>query len=265
MDQRRRTFLKLLGALGIYSVWPANPAGAEDKAAAKIIYINPGHGGGDEGAVHTNAKGVVDLTEARANLGISLKLAEILRAKGYTVLLSREDAGVKEDAPEDTNGDGRLTNRDGLQRVVDEANDSKADLFISVHNNAATAKSAHGTEVYYCASRTFGAKSKRLARLALAHILEELKSAGYESFNRGVKDDSSLYRNRGHLFVLGPSTGTSSFRRIVHPRETKMPGILGETLFVSNETESALLKRDDIRAAIARGYAAAVDEYFQGA
>lgn len=265
MDKHRRTFLKLLSALGLYSLWPIHPVVAEEKAAPKIIYINPGHGGGDEGAVHKNAKGAVDLTEAQANLGISLKLAELLRSRGYTVILSREDGGKAEGPPEDTNGDGRFTNRDGLQRVVDEANESKADLFISVHNNASSAKSAHGTEVYYCASRSFADKSKRLARLTLAHIVEELKKTGYESLNRGIKNDTVLYRNRGHLFVLGPSTGTSAWRRIVHPRETKMPGILGETLFVSNDTEAALLRRDDIRAAIARGYADAVDEYFQEA
>ncbi len=265
MDTHRRTFLRLLSALGIYSLWPIRPASAEGKAAPKVIYINPGHGGSDQGAVHKNAKGEVDLTEAQANLGISLKLAELLRSRGYTVILSREDDGKDEGPPEDTNGDGRFNHRDGLQRIVDEANESKADLFISVHNNAAPVKSARGTEIYYCASRPFADKSKRLARLALTHIREELKKAGYESLNRGIKDDTVLYRNRGHLFLLGPATGTSSWRRIVHPRETKMPGILGETLFVSNDTEAALLRREDIRAAIARGYADAVDAYFQEA
>lgn len=261
MEGPRRTFLKWLGALGLYALWPARSSRAAPATPRRVIYLNPGHGGADQGAVHKDAVGKVDLTEAEANLGIALKLAALLREKGYTVILSREGDEDAPDEPRDINGDGRLNYRDGLQRVIDEANEQKADLLISIHNNGAPTRDARGTEIYYCASRPFADQNRRLARLALTHILEELKKAGYEPLNRGIKDDRVLYRGRGHLFLLGPA-GTSTWRRQVHPRETKMPGILGETLFVTNDVEAALLKRDDIRAAIARGYAAAVDAFF---
>jgi N-acetylmuramoyl-L-alanine amidase len=42
-----------------------------------------------------------------------------------------------------------------------------------------------------------------------------------------------------------------------------MPGALGEALFVSNDTEAALLQRDDVKQRIAEGYRDGVEAYFR--
>ncbi|MDI7276082.1 MAG: N-acetylmuramoyl-L-alanine amidase, partial [Anaerolineae bacterium] len=113
---------------------------AAPAAKGKLIYIDPGHGGSDPGAVHKADGGQVDVAEEDANLAISLKLADMLRADGYDVQLTR--TSDSEVVPGSKAAD--------LQKRVDMANEAGADLLISVHHNAAGNESARGTEVWYC-------------------------------------------------------------------------------------------------------------------
>ena len=242
---------------------------AADEPDVQTVFLDPGHGGIDSGAIHRNARGVVDLQEKNVNLAVALKTAELLRAKGYRVILSRE----KDQRPgrdKDVNGDGRITHRDGLQAAVDAANESGADLFISIHSNGNRDPDTSGIEAYYCADRDFADEGRRLAGLVKDNLLKALKDIDYKATNRGVKNDSVLFpwaRGRGHLFVLGParvsSWGWGWNRRSSHPRATKMPGALGEGLFLSNDVEARLLASREGQSALARGYAAAVVAYFE--
>lgn len=252
-------------------------AADESKEARAVIFLDPGHGGEDPGAVfHGNGWTV---REAEVNLRVALLTADRLRDRGYAVFLSREtddQAGGSEDA----NGDGRSTLRDGLQSVVDQAQAVKAGLFLSIHHNGSVNRAAGGSEVYYCADRPFAADSFRFSELVLDNVLAKLRREGYWSYNRGVKDDSVLYtrgERRGHLFVLGPvrslrpraeaadaalpgpaPTGRS-FGKL---RATEMPGALSEALFISNPTEAWLLAQPRIHAALADAFADAIDQYF---
>jgi N-acetylmuramoyl-L-alanine amidase len=232
--------------------------------AVRTVFIEVGHGGIDSGAVRYGADGEVDMLEKEVNLSVALKTASLLRFRGYTVVLSRGSA-VRPGRDEDVNGDGRITNRDALQAVVDAANESGADVFLSLHSNSAWDATESGLEVYYCADREFAGESRRLAGLVLDNLRRALQNIGHDAAIRGVKDDTSLYRWRswqGHLFVLGP-VRTSS-RRASHPRATQMPGALGEALFMSNDEEAAILASEEGQWALARGYTAAVEAYFAG-
>ncbi len=255
-------FLALALALAL-----AGPAAADEPAPRARVFLDPGHGGPDPGAVFYGDGFTV--REAQVNLRVALLTADRLRARGFEVDLSREtddQAGGSEDA----NGDGRVTTRDGLQSVVDEANQSGADLFLSIHHNGSVNRAASGSEVYYCADRPFADASFGFGSLVLNHILAKLQAQGYASYNRGVMDDSVLYTRgayRGHLFVLGPVRPprfgvTPSARYAPKLRATEMPGVLSEALFVSNPTEAWLLSQPRIQAALADAFADAVDEYF---
>lgn len=247
-----------VGAAGYDADTPA----AAPSPATRTIFLDPGHGASDSGAFRVGADGVVELRETEVNLAIALKTAELLRARGYDVVLSREtDERVGEDR--DVNGDGRITKRDPLQAVVDAANESGADLFIALHSNSALDPTTSGVEVYYCAERLFGAESRRLAQLVQDNVLRALADVGYYAEDRGVKEDGVLYQwrgRRGHLFVLGPVRTWG--HRTVHPRATEMPGVLAEVLFVSNRRDAAILGSERGQWAIARGYMAAVEAYF---
>lgn len=92
------------------------------------IFIDPGHGGSDPGAVNTN----LNLKESDVNLDTALRLERILKARGFETKLSRTtDVFVP------------LTERAAM------ANNWGADYFISVHSNASVDPNAKGTEVLY--------------------------------------------------------------------------------------------------------------------
>ena len=250
-------------------------------ASERVVFLDPGHGNGDGGATTHLADGTL-VREADLALSIAQKTAELLRAKGYQVVLSREKE-YRAGHGDDNNNDGRLNYRDDLQTVVDMANNTKADLFISMHHNGAANRDAKGVEVYYCEDRPFAKQSIRLAELVQANLLQALRDIGYEAEDRGAKDDSVLYawrrplftipapsgagrdgalppvpsNFRGHLFVLGPARPERG-----KPSATEMPGVLGESLFVSNEVEATLLAQERVQWALARGYANAVVTYF---
>lgn len=166
------------------------------------IFINPGHGGSDPGACGNGLK------EADVALKIGRRVEGYLRAVGYDV---------------------KLFQYDGLGEICADANAWKADLFVSIHCNAATGN-AKGTETY----SSGGAKSTRLAECIQAQLVKSLPVV-----NRGVKVGERLY-------VL---------------KNTDAPAVLVETAFIDNPDDAKLLvdREDDFARAIARG----VTDYFQ--
>lgn len=122
---------------------------------AKKVFIDPGHGGTDSGAV-----GVDNLLEKNINLQVAKKVEELLKKQGLDVKLSRYS--------DETVSLGSRTNN---------ANAWKADCFISIHCNAFNEK-ANGVETYSHTSATND--------LANRIHFELLKTKAY-SANRGTK------------------------------------------------------------------------------
>lgn len=89
------------------------------------IFLDPGHGGHDPGAVGTKSK------EAENVLKVALALEKKLKAQGHEVKLSRRT-------------DTYLT----LKQRADLANAWGADVFISLHDNSAVTKIATGFETF---------------------------------------------------------------------------------------------------------------------
>jgi N-acetylmuramoyl-L-alanine amidase/peptidoglycan/xylan/chitin deacetylase (PgdA/CDA1 family) len=222
---------------------PVKPAGS------RTIFLDPGHGGADPGAVHTAADGTADLLEKDLNLDVAKRLGALLTAGGYKVVYARTTDAPAPGAPE---GNTRSAIRADMQARVDLADAVGADLFISIHHNGFGDPSAAGTETYYCEDRPFFEKSKFLAQLALDSLIKELANIGYTAYNRGIHDDFGVLRTGFHYFVLGPTAA----------RPTDMPAIIGEALFVTNNADAAILKSDSGRQAIARGYYQAIRAYF---
>lgn len=230
-------------------VWEprAPPAGR-----LRTIALDPGHGGPEVGAANGT------LAEKHVNLQIALLLAELLVNDGFRVVLTRDsDRAVH---PEYVQSGVRSQLTRDLQARVDIANRAQADLFLSIHNNGSADPGQRGTEVWYNRLRPFADRNLALAELVLEGILRHLQAIGHPTFNRSVKDDTyfRFFRGRAfNIYVLGPGDG---------PRPhvpTAMPGVLGESLFLSNPTDAAALRRPETLAAIARGYRDAVLAYFE--
>ncbi len=98
-----------------------------------LIVVDPGHGGRDEGTRYGNLK------EKDVNLDISLKLAKLIKNKGYKYLLTRDkDVALDEILSKD------------LEKRWQLANNKGATLFISIHNNYLENDSKYkGTETLY--------------------------------------------------------------------------------------------------------------------
>jgi N-acetylmuramoyl-L-alanine amidase len=116
-----------------------------------LIAVDPGHGGADR-----YTRGPTGLTEADANLYISLRLRDMLEAAGARVMMTRE--------------------RDMTVPLGDRprmAADSNAHVLVSVHNNAfpdgVNPWTNAGTSMYY-----FHPHSADLARVMQHEMLEEL-------------------------------------------------------------------------------------------
>lgn len=122
---------------------------------AKKVFIAPGHGGSDSGAVANSLK------EKDLNLTISLACRDELERHGVSVKMSRE-TDVAETLSNQTN----------------ESNAFNPDLSVNIHNNAG---GGDGAEVFYSIKSINGGTDKTLA----LNILDELKKIGQNS--RGAK------------------------------------------------------------------------------
>jgi N-acetylmuramoyl-L-alanine amidase len=232
----------------------------ERAGTVKVVYIDAGHGGIETGAVHVGTDGKVDLIERDLNLRIALKLRALLERNGYGVAMSRETAASPNTPAIDRNNDGRVNNRDEYQAVVDKAIESKADLFVSIHNNGSTNKEISGTEVWFSPVRAFADKNLLFARLLQSNLVASIRALGYNVVDRGIKDDSNfrVFNGRAYeIFVLGEADATR-----FHPRAADVPGALGESLFLSNEADAAMLLRESTLDVIAQGYYNAIVVYF---
>ncbi len=246
---------------GLDSGSKASPSQSTGEPGLKVrtIAIDPGHGGSEVGAAQTLLNGTI-VREKEVNLKIALGLRDLLQANGYRVVLTREtDSGASGLSGEPPGGYSRT--RADLQGRIDIANNAKADLFVSIHNNGSADPLQSGTEVWYCKDRPFADASFVLAQLVLESLVSEITATGYNVRNRGMKEDASfrVWQGRSyHLFVLGPPRTEPAITRAA-----QMPGILVETLFISNPTEASLLARDDVLDAIAEGYYQGIVAYFE--
>lgn len=111
--------------------------GQDRPLLGKIIYLDPGHGGTDPGAIYK------DIKESDINLSICQILREKLELAGATVYLTREG-----DYDLSRIGASRRKKSD-LENRVKLINQSNADMYISIHLNSTTSSTWHGTQIFY--------------------------------------------------------------------------------------------------------------------
>lgn len=102
----------------------------------KTIYIDPGHGGRDSGAVYKN------IYEKDINLEISKKLEKELTSHGATVYMTRYD---------DTDlsiGESNKKRSDLANRAY-KINKTKPDIYISIHQNYIKSSKWKGLQIFY--------------------------------------------------------------------------------------------------------------------
>ena len=222
------------------------PAAIPSASRIPLVVLDPGHGGDEIGAVWN---GVV---EKDSNLDMAFRVEALLQSQGLDVLLTRRSDARAIPDPSLPSVGGSATRGD-LQARLDMANTAGASVWVSLHSNGSSNRLERGVEVWYDPNRAFGWDNLRLAGLLQSSVIEELNAYGYPVLSRGLKDDTCFryFRDRCFtLFVLGGSSETH--------RAAQMPGALIESLFVSNESDNAVLRSGAGRDAIARGIAQAI-------
>ncbi|MBM3255613.1 MAG: N-acetylmuramoyl-L-alanine amidase, partial [Candidatus Omnitrophica bacterium] len=222
-------------------------------AAAKIrkIVIDAGHGGRDPGAI-----GRAGLREKDVTLDIAKRLASLLRSNGYNIIMTRStDVFVS------------------LSRRVQIANNSKADLFISIHANANRVRSLSGFEVYCIPGnandyrRALSAAEKETLNLGNACISSPSLKL------RTILWDMIYTSNRAQSLKLArdicSSVGSNLNTRVIGTKSanfyvlkgTSMPSILVEIGFLSNPSEERMIRNSSYRQQVASAIASAISEY----
>ena len=218
---KRQLFLFLLPAiLVIGALYVHN--NSSDKLPGKIIVIDAGHGGIDPGA---NRSGIL---EKDINLAIALELKNVLNEYGAKVVLSRQTD--VELSPECDNEKVRGRYHRDLAARVEMAEESDADLFISLHANAASNTKRQGADVFYYAKSEAG---KALSNSILAELSKVVKAA-----QAGSPAD---------YFVL---------------RRNKIPAALIEVGYITNIEERSSLQSPQHQRKLAEAIAKGIDDYY---
>lgn len=119
----------------------------------KVVVIDPGHGGSDVGATRNG------IYEKNITLEISKMIADMLRNKGYEVVMTRTtDKTVS------------------LQERVELSENSNPDIFVSIHVNSSNSETPSGLETHY-----YKDNSLELAKNVHASMLNNINSP-----NRGL-------------------------------------------------------------------------------
>lgn len=201
------------------------------KLSAAEVVVDAGHGGAETGAI-----GPSGLTEKELNLDVAQRIVRLLEAEGVPAVLTRRS-------------DYRVTVASRV--AVAAALSPKA--FISVHHNAEPdeTRTGPGSETYY---QVRSPDSKRLAGL----IYEETVAA-LSAFPAEWMGD----RDAGAKIRLNLEGG-DYYGILRRAFDAGVAASLLESAFVSNPTEEALLRRDDVRAAEAAAITRGLLRYLRG-
>ena len=182
----------------------------------KIIYIDPGHGGVDGGAVYK------DIVEKDINLEISYMLMYALENKGATVYMTRYDDYDL------SNASASFRKRSDLYNRVKIINNSDADMYLSIHLNSIESSKWNGVQIFY--------DNINDSNYSIANCLQK-------KFDSDRK--VSLIKNK-YMY-----------------NKIKVPGVLVELGFLSNEKDRSILLNDSKREELVNNIVDGILEYYK--
>jgi len=269
-DFRRRHLLAVLAGVSVLGMGAGGALAAPSKrqksvkkptptvpmARPKLVFLDPGHGGRDPGALGgrgTQEKSVV--------LAIARDLQrELLAGNRYRVLLSR-------------NTDSYVALRERVAR----AQAAKADLFLSLHADAHSDNDVRGASVYTLSEEATDREAAALAarenragmvvsgmRLSeqpdnVAQTLVAMSQRGTVNDSRRLADTVVATFARNGVRLLPRTHRQAGFAVLTSP---DIPAALVELGYLSNLQDEKLLTVRQHQLALARALRASVDAYF---
>ena len=225
---------------------PASPSPSTGTTAAKIVVLDPGHGGTNAGA-RGAAPG---LNEKELTLAIANQVATKLRAKGIDVRLTRTT-------------DRTLT----LRQRVAAADAVAADLFVSIHANASPTRTQRGYETYVLTTKGVDIDGRALRADTptprpgvapdIALVLDDVErgAAQWEAAELATRVQHGLRDRRG-------SEGDRGVRQDA-PHVllgATMPAVLVEVGFIDHPIEGKQLAEAGVQDLLASAIAEAIED-----
>lgn len=206
----------------------------------KKVVIDPGHGGRDPGALSADRK----VKEKDITLSVSLKLGDLIKSSfpDIEVIFTRKTDVFIE-----------------LDKRTEIANKNKADLFISIHVNAATARAATGSETFVMGTDK-SSSNFEVTMLENSVIMMEGEdyATRYEGFDPNNPESYIIFTllQNAHLeqslemaslvqkhFINGPIKVSRGIKQgpLLVLWKTSMPSVLIELGFISNPLDFKIL------------------------
>lgn len=229
----------------------AAPAGAGAPDRFDTVVIDAGHGGED-----TGARGEGGLLEKELVLDVARRLAAALREDELRVVMTRSDDTF---VP--------------LEARTWVANDARADLFVSIHANAAADAEARGTETYFLSVEASDEAARRVA--------QRENSAFGKAGRLPVSADASFLALMGDLITADYARDSDEFARLAQGElasidsrargvkqapfvvlaNVQMPAALVEIGFLTNREDERELAAAAGRQRLVRALRSAIREF----
>ena len=241
----------LAGRDGDGAAAEATPPARESPSVARVVVIDPGHGGADSGTVGSDG-----MMEKNLVLDEAKRLANALEKRGFVVHLTRDsDVYIP------------------LEQRVNASRDAHADFFISLHADSNPDPRVFGSSVYTLSAAGSDREAAALARKEnrsdivagvdlsgqsspVASILIGL--AQRDTINRSVKFAESLVSELGRVTDTLPRQPHRSAGFVVL-KAPDVPAVLIELGYLTNPRDSAQMGTEEWRNGVASAIAVTVD------
>ena len=200
---------------------------SKDKNTKRSIFLDPGYGGSDSGAVSGGVR------EKDLTLSVYNRLSSKLSSLGFTVLTSRNDDRYVD-----------------LVERADQANKANADMLLSIHFNAGGRGVAHGIETYY-----YQSQSDRVPKI------NKENHNSVERLDKSRKLANKVQQNL--LYQTGANDRGVKRASFTVLRETSIPSILVELGFIDNPEEHNKIKTNAYQERLANGIVDGIIAYYK--
>ncbi|MBZ5697432.1 MAG: N-acetylmuramoyl-L-alanine amidase [Acidobacteriia bacterium] len=217
------------------------------------IVIDAGHGGHDTGTI-----GPTGLMEKDLCLDVALRVGRLIeqRLPGAEVIFTRDDDTF---VP--------------LEQRTAIANESRADLFLSIHANSSQDHKARGIETYYL---NFTGSSDAMQVAARENALSENAVHDLQDIVKKIARNEKIEESRDFAGNIQDSLAKrmENLNRGDRNRGVRkapfvvliganMPSVLAEISFISNPSDEQWLKKPENRQRVAEGLYHGIERYLQ--
>ena len=191
------------------------------------VIIDAGHGLPDGGAVSSDE----NIIESDINLKVAQKLQNLLEISNCTVILTRSDENGIYSSSADSIREKKISD---MKNRAEIANNSNAEIFVSIHMNKLSQTQYSGWQSFY---KNTDEKSRKLA--------------------------DCIQKNLNYFIDKNNKREIKSINNIYLTRNVQIPLVIVECGFLSNPEESYLLQTEEYQKKLAWSIYAGILDYFE--